>query len=705
MPAASAILIERPHPAAATAKLRAGGVSELLANLYASRGVTDIAEVGGRYEDLLPVDTLKNVRAMASYLADCVVKQKRVLIISDYDCDGATACALLLMAFGACGMSHGYLVPDREKHGYGLTTSIVDDAAALEFKPEVIITVDNGISSIEGVARAKALGIEVLITDHHLAPATLPDARLIVNPNQLGCDFASKNIAGCGVAWYVARALVEELTDRNMDPGFDPAELLCYVAVGTVADIVKLDVNNRIMIAQGLEHIRRGQCPPGIPALARVSMKNPATLACVDIGFGIGPRINAAGRLAHMSVGIECLTTLDDIEAARLAVELQETNEERKEIQKGIVDEALIQAVRLLSRDVGIGSGVGFGKRCATPDDEFGRRSIVVFHEDWHEGVIGVVAGRLKEDRHRPTIVMTQVEKGIKGSGRSIPGFHLKHALDEIAAAHPGILISFGGHAMAAGCTIQHGRLDEFRDALELICQRELTPAMLTKTLAHDGALSQRHFDIETIRDLSQQVWGQGFEEPVFVNEIEVTEVKVLKEVHLKMTARLGETEVSALHFFQGDLASGVAPKMTVAHKPGINTFCGEDSLQLMVELMPENMNPTLSAPLRAREALLSETASSAEDKGHIASLGPSANVAPAARPALSVISVRAGLITPSKAEVRDEIVQELPVVARAAVAMIAPAVAGIASLDIDADSHAPPRPGQRMVARRRMSA
>ncbi|MEJ6002742.1 single-stranded-DNA-specific exonuclease RecJ [Paucibacter soli] len=597
-------LIQRQGSTLAAIRLRQRGISDLLARIYAARGVTDAKDVRGEYVDLLPSSSMKNVAEMASVLADCVVTQKRVLIVSDYDCDGATACAVLVMAFGASGINFGYLVPDRMKHGYGLTPAIVDEAAAMEPKPDVIITVDNGISSTAGVDRANELGIEVLVTDHHLAPDVLPNAKLIVNPNQPGCDFPSKNIAGCGVAWYVARAFVEELRLREMDPGFDPAELLSYVALGTVADVVKLDRNNRILVSEGLRRIRSEQCAPGVIALAGVAGKSIGSLTCSDIGFGIGPRINAAGRLAHMGAGIECLTTLEPEVAANLARQLNATNEERKEIQREMVDQALIQALRLVMRDSQ--SGV----------DEFGRRSLVVFHPDWHEGVVGVVAGRLKEDRHRPTVVMTNAHDGtIKGSGRSIPGFHLKHALDEINAKHPGVLLKFGGHAMAAGMTIAGDKLEEFREALEAVCQAGLTPQMMTKTLQHDGELPASCFNIKDIFALSQEVWGQGFEEPVFLNRFDITDSKIIGQdrSHLKMSAKIGDTEADVMAFGQADLAECIAPSMTVAFKPQLNTFRGQTKLTMLVELMPEDMNPTLSPALRERESLVSEAAEASE--------------------------------------------------------------------------------------------
>lgn len=617
----------RQGNAVVAARLRSRGVDELTARLFAARGVRDIMDVRGKYRDLLPVHSMKNVQAMANYLADCAVTKRRVLIVSDYDCDGATACAILIMAFGGCGMNFDYLVPDRQIHGYGLTPGIVEEAAALTPRPEVIITVDNGISSHAGVERAKELGIEVLVTDHHLAPDVLPDAAIIVNPNQPGCEFQSKNIAGCGVAWYVARALVEELTARDMDPLFEPQELLSYVALGTVADVVKLDRNNRILVAEGLAMIRNSHCAPGVLALCVSAGKNPAHLSCTDIGFAIGPRINAAGRLAHMSTGIECLTTLDDDLAAELAKQLHETNEERKEIQREMVDEAMRQASVIVTRELS-----------ATGSDEFGRRSLVVFDESFHEGVVGIVSGRLKEERHRPTIVFTKAHNGtLKGSGRSIPGLHLKHVLDEINIRHPGVLLGFGGHAMAAGMSIAPDALETFRDALENVCRAHLTSQMMTKTLLHDGELSERHFDIETIRALQMEVWGQGFEPPVFVNQLAVDSHKILgkDKSHLKLVARLGANDAGdggvvtdVMLFGQSELAASLTTQLVVAFKPDINVFRGESRLQLMVECVPESMNPALAARRAVESAAAMPDGSPLDAKESSDACGPSTELA-----------------------------------------------------------------------------
>lgn len=563
--AQSPILKLRKQNSFAAVKLVRQGIDPLLAKLFASRGITTASEITADISCLLPVETLKNCREMASYLADCVESQKRVLIISDYDCDGATACSVLVSAFAAAGMNSSYLVPDRLVHGYGLTPSIVDEAASLNEKPATIITVDNGISSIAGVDRAKEVGIEVLVTDHHLAPDVLPNARMIVNPNQADCSFASKHIAGCGVAWYVAKALADELHARGRDPGFDPSELLPFVALGTIADVVQLDMNNQILVREGLDRIRNGDCTIGIQCLAKVAKKNLSTLTCADIGFGIGPRVNAAGRLSHMSGGIECLTTNNLSKALELAQSLDAINGERKEIQKEIVETAVAQAIG------------------TSPDS--GALSIVVFGEDWHEGVVGVVAGRIKEERHRPTFVMCRAQDGdIKGSGRSIPGFHLKHALDKINARHPGVLIKFGGHAMAAGLTIHADQFGRFKDALDEVCKEEISPEMLEKTIEHDGPLPASALSVDTVRMMSMQVWGQGFPEPVFSEDLDVVHEMVLGKTgeHLKLTVKKGDVTLPLLAFGHGARAGAIPPKLPVVFKAQVNSFAGKDSVQLL---------------------------------------------------------------------------------------------------------------------------
>lgn len=549
-------------------KLARQGIDPFLATLFASRGINDISDIYPDFSELLPVEQLKNAIEMASILADCVANQKRVLIVSDYDCDGATACSILVCAFNAAGMNFGYLVPDRMVHGYGLTASIVEEAATLSPKPDFIITVDNGISSVEGVDRAKALGIEVLVTDHHCAPEVLPAALLIVNPNQPGCEFPSKHIAGCGVAWYVAKALCSELVDRGYDRPFDPMDLLPFVAIGTVADVVQLDKNNRMLVREGLDRIRAGECTVGIQALASVSKKLLHTLSDADIGFGIGPRINAAGRLAHMSGGIECLTTSNKVAAIAMAKELNAINEDRKVIQQEIVDEAFSQAISSLPTGT-------------VP------LAIIVYGKDWHEGVVGVVAGRLKEDKYRPTIVLCDDKDGnIKGSCRSIDRFHLKHALDKVNVRFPGVLLKFGGHAMAAGLTIAGDKLNVFKSAFLAVCEEELHPDMLEKVLFHDGKFPAAELTIDSVKRIGLEVWGQGFPEPVFIDDFEVTGSKVLDKdgKHLKLTVRVGFQDVPLLAFGHGDKADTVSRKLSTAFRPQVNVFKGIESLQFIGE-------------------------------------------------------------------------------------------------------------------------
>lgn len=564
----STVLIHREPNQEAMARLVEAGIPPLLASLYSARGISEASEVRGSVNDLLPVDDLKNARAMGKILADCRQSQERILIISDYDCDGATAGSVLIQAFKGAGLNFDILVPDRLKHGYGLTPSIVDEAAALPIKPRFIITVDNGISSTYGVERAREHGIEVLVTDHHLCPEVLPNARLIVNPQQPGDEFASKAIAGCGVAWYVARAMHDEIKDRGQDPGFDPMELTPFVAMGTVADVVPLDRNNRLIVSEGLRRIRAGECTPGIKALANVAKRNHEQLTCTDIGFALGPRINAAGRMAHMSSGIECLTTSDHDAAVHLACELDEINATRRELQKSMIDEANARAQSL-----------------STVDSD--ARSLVVYEKDWHEGVVGIVAGRLKDDMHRPTFVLCDAQDGgIKGSGRSIDGFHLKHALDQINIEHPGVLLKFGGHAAAAGVTIAPDRLRDFKQAFERVCQEHLTPEMLERRACHDGALPSRHLNPDDIREMDLQVWGQGFPPPVFLDDFKVLNSRTMGADgdHLKVVVDAGGRKLDVVAFGEGHRIADLPRALKVMFRPSINEWNGNVTVQLMAE-------------------------------------------------------------------------------------------------------------------------
>lgn len=558
-------LIERIPQDISSKKLQEQGLSPILSRLFSARGVQDINEVRAGLSEIEPVANLKNAVEMGKLLADCVQDKSRVLIISDYDCDGATACAVLIKAFQGAKMNFDYMVPDRFKHGYGLTPSIVDEAALLDPKPTYIITVDNGISSSAGVERARELGIEVLVTDHHLCPKELPKAKLIVNPQQPGDTFGSKSVAGCGVAWYVAVALFDELKARKMECTFRPADLLPFVALGTVADVVQLDFNNRILVREGLEMVRRGECSLGIQELAEIANKPLDALNCQDFGFAIGPRINAAGRLANMSAGVECLVTKDRGRALALAEQLQGINEERKALQKQISAEA--DALTKIQHSVGE------------------RSSIVVYEPQWHEGVVGIVAGRMKDEHHRPTFVLTNESSGeIKGSGRSIDGFHLKHALDQIASIDPGILIRFGGHAAAAGITIHADKLEAFRTVFEQVCKDTLTPEMLTPKLSHDGALPEYAYNELAIHEMQREVWGQGFPAPMFIDRFPVANAKTMGSdgSHLKITVKRGNLIHDMVAFGQGACIDRLPADIEVAFTPSLNIWNNRVSIQLM---------------------------------------------------------------------------------------------------------------------------
>lgn len=557
-------------------KLEEQGVHPLLATLFSARGVTDVSEVRGTMDDILPPSTLKNCVEMASVLADCIVSQERVLIISDYDCDGATACAVLLAAFRTSGMNVDFLVPNRLIHGYGLTTSIVQESYDLDIRPDYIITVDAGITSNDGVALANKLGMKVLITDHHMPPDVLPEACLIVNPNQPGCEFASKSVAGCGVAWYVSKALADELSDRDYTLMYDPKHLLQFVALGTVADVVQLDKNNRILVSEGLKRIQSGECTEGIKAILCVAEKTLLNLSCSDISYAIGPRLNAAGRLSHMSTGINCLLSMRTEVALELANSLERMNVERKDIEKSMTVEAE--------------STLNAYFNASGPNSIDKAKSFVLYEKNWHEGIIGILAGRIKEELHRPTFVICEgVNGSLKGSGRSIPGFHLKHALDQISVEFPDIMATHGGHAMAVGVTIAPGKVDAFRDALENICAANLSSKQLQRTIAHDGIFSDEYFRIDVINQLSREVWGQGFPEPVFIDHLEIVSHKQMgsEKQHLKMTVMKGDEEIDVVAFGEGERARTLPGEVTVIYKPSVHRFNGEESMQLMVEHFP----------------------------------------------------------------------------------------------------------------------
>ena len=540
-------IIQRDAPPRAVWALEQAGIHPLLARLYAGRGVCHPDELDDTLSRLLPPEQMLGTGAAARLLADALATGQRICIVADYDCDGATACATAVRGLRMLGQTLGHdrvihLVPDRVADGYGLTPAIaerVKDRGA-----DVLVTVDNGIASVDGVARARELGLKVLVTDHHL-PAVhdgavqLPTDCVIVNPNQPDCGFESKSIAGVGVVFYVLLALRAELRARGV---FDAATqprldaLLPLVALGTVADVVRLDPHNRRLVAQGLRRIRAGALPPGMAALFEVAGRQPRAATSFDLGFALGPRLNAAGRLADMGLGIECLCTDDPARALELARALDAINRERKTIEDGMREQALLLAERL------------WDKADAPPP------ALCLFDPEFHEGVVGIVASRLKDRLHRPTFVFAASQadgKGheLKGSGRSIPGFHLRDALDLIAKRHPGVLLRFGGHAMAAGCTLAADRLDTFDRALQQIATEWLDAATLQRRLEADGPLPPEYRRADLVDTLHQPVWGQGFPPPVFSEEMEVVSQRLVAQKHLSLKLRHAGSLVDGIWF------------------------------------------------------------------------------------------------------------------------------------------------------------
>jgi single-stranded-DNA-specific exonuclease len=571
------IEIRDVHPRVAHALIEAG-VSPLLARLLAARGVRDAAELSQELSQLLPPSTLQGTREAGERLADAITRGERICIVADYDCDGATACAVAVRGLRMLGaVDVRYLVPDRRVHGYGLSPTIVDLACAHE--PTLLVTVDNGIASVDGVAHARTRGLDVIVTDHHLpaldadAQVLLPDANVIVNPNQPGCGFASKSIAGVGVMFYVLLGTRAVLRERGVftaatQPRLD--RLLDLVALGTVADVVKLDLNNRRLVAKGLERIRARRMQPGIAALFAVAARDASRAAAFDLGFAIGPRLNAAGRLADMAVGIECLLADDDTRANELAQQLDAINRERREVEKGMREQATLHVEqRWLDGDV--------------------PPALVVYDESFHEGVVGIVAGRLKDAMHRPCFVFARAVDGtLKGSGRSIEGFHLRDALDLVAKRCPGLLARFGGHAMAAGCTLADGApasLAAFDGALREVAQAWLDPLALSRRLRTDGSLPLECFDTATVAELDAQVWGQAFEAPLFCDEVEVLGQRVVADKHMKLRVRHHGRERDAIWFGRLD---NVPARVRMAFRVAVDEFQGLQRVQMIVEAVEE---------------------------------------------------------------------------------------------------------------------
>jgi len=579
-------LVDRDVPPRTAWALEQAGLHPLLARLFAARGVRGADELDDALARLLPPSGLLGSDEAAVLLADAIGAGSRICVVADYDCDGATACAVVLRGLrmlGADPATLSYVVPDRRVHGYGLTPQIVDLVVAKG--ADVLVTVDNGIASLEGVAHAQAAGLAVVITDHHLpvkgddGAVVLPAADVIVNPNQPGCAFASKHIAGVGVAFYVLLALRAELRERGefdapAGAAASPGEaarrpqprldaLLDLVALGTVADVVRLDRNNRCLVAQGLRRIRAGRVHAGIVALFTVAGRDPRQASAADFGFAIAPRLNAAGRLADMTLGIECLLCDDAARATELAEMLDAINRERRTIETTMREDAEAQVDRAFAL-----SGE------AEP-------ALAVFDPSFHEGVVGIIASRLKDRLHRPSFVFALGQDGsMKGSGRSIDGFHLRDALDLVSKRHPGLLLRFGGHSMAAGCTIAAADFATFRGALQRVAREGLGAAALERTIFSDGPLGAEHFDAATARLLDDQVWGAAFDAPVFCDAVEIVSQRLVGEKHLKLAVRVGGVVRDAIWFGR---VEPVGDQVRLAWRLGVDAYNGIERVQMIV--------------------------------------------------------------------------------------------------------------------------
>lgn len=549
-----------------------GALPPLLTRLYAARGVQSAAELDKGLARLIPYQQLKGMSAAVDLLVQGLEQGQRMLIVGDFDADGATASTVGVLGLRMFGAAHvDYLVPNRFEYGYGLTPEIV--AVALQRAPQLLITVDNGISSVEGVAAAKAAGLTVLVTDHHLPGAELPAADAIVNPNQPGCEFPSKALAGVGVMFYVLLALRARLREMGWFSAQRPepnlGELLDLVALGSVADVVPLDANNRILVHQGLARIRAGRARAGLHAILDVAGRDHRRITSTDLGFIIGPRLNAAGRLDDMALGIECLLCEDEALARDMAVQLDQLNQDRKAIEQGMQREALAQLKDLPLEDMPFG--------------------LCLFEADWHQGVIGILASRMKERYHRPTIAFADAGGGVlKGSARSVPGFHIRDALDAVAAKHPHLISKFGGHAMAAGLSLPEANFADFAAAFDAEVRRQLCEDDLTGRLLSDGTLSIEEFHLPLAKELRNAgPWGQHFPEPLFHGVFELVQQRIVGERHLKVVLKseCGSLQLDGIAF---GVDRDIWPNPTVrwvelAYKLDVNEYRGQETVQLLI--------------------------------------------------------------------------------------------------------------------------
>ena len=556
--------VTRPFDPTAANVLTTAGYLPPVARALSARGIRSPEDLNEAWSGMLPPNLLTGIDRAAERLLAARNRGEHITIVADYDCDGATACAVGIRGLSALGLSVDYFVPDRVRHGYGLTAAIVDLLAARPNPPQVILTVDNGISSADAVRHAASLGIDVVITDHHLPADDTPPAVAIVNPNQRGCGFPSKSLAGVGVIFYVLLALRARLRDEGAftaqtQPRLN--ELVDLVALGTVADVVKLDKNNRILVSQGLKRIREGRTHPGIAALFNVARCSMGNASARDFGFRIGPRINAAGRLATMEYGIECLLTDDPDRARHYAEALNQINQERRELEEEMQHAA----------DLAV----------AAADIEH-VHALSLLDDSFSEGVVGLVASRIKEKVHRPTVAFARTADGeLKGSGRSIPGIHLRDMLDLVSKTEPGLILRFGGHAMAAGLTIREKDYDRFARAFEAVVAEHADPAVFERNVLIDGGLAPDEISERLCQTLEHGIWGQGFEAPLFANDFRVVRQTVLKDAHLKLSLELGGQRFEGIFFRHN------APLLTasrLAYRPTINEFNGRRLIQLLVE-------------------------------------------------------------------------------------------------------------------------